>query len=59
MNKRAVNYHTRDLAQYPFFNYGSAAKRRQSHAPGHGNSVSYKGVNLDCLTGDDYVKHQS
>lgn len=28
MNKRAVNYHTRDLNQYPFFNYN---KRRQSH----------------------------
>ena len=27
-NKRAVNYHTRDLNQYPFFNY---SKRRQSH----------------------------
>ena len=25
MNKRAVNYHTRDLNQYPFFNY---SKRR-------------------------------
>ena len=28
MNKRAVNYHTRDLNQYPFLNYNM---RRQSH----------------------------
>ena len=38
MNKRAVNYHTRDLSQYPFFNYENTRR------PSQGASNHYSGL---------------